>query len=183
MLLHIHDPLVMAIDLRFRRSGFAIFEGPRRLLDYGTVAFPSGQDEMAGNRLSEILKLSLPNIIVVKKERWATMMAHPRTEPLIETLNLESERRRIQIRLLEQGRISSTFRDLGCETRAENAAVLARIFPELVWQLPPKRKPWQAEHPRQTVFDAIALGLAYWQHETSAAANSKVELEIQEDAI
>ncbi len=167
MLLHIYDPRVLAIDLRFRRCGFAIFEGPRILLDYGTIAIPSGGAESVGSRLSDLLQLARPMVVVVKRERWEKMIARSRAESLIKAITSESESRRIQIRLLEQNAVSSTFRNLGCETKAENSAALASIFPELVWQLPPDRKVWESEHPRQSVFDAISLGLAYWQHETS----------------
>ena len=108
-------------------------------------------------------------------------MADPQAEPMIESLTNECETRRIQIRLLEKDAVNTTFRNLGCETKAEIAVALARIFPELVWQLPPKRKAWKSEHPHQSVFDAIALGMAYWQHETSAMADSQEEIESHEE--
>jgi hypothetical protein len=59
---------------------------------------------------------------------------------------------------------------MGCETRDEIAAVLARLFLDLHWRLPPKRRAWQSEHPRMAMFDAIALGLAYWQHQSMGLA-------------
>jgi hypothetical protein len=62
-----------------------------------------------------------------------------------------------------QSDIDVAFTPLGFRTREEIAEALTRIFPELIWHLPPKRKIWQSEHPRMTVFDAIALGLTYWQ--------------------
>jgi hypothetical protein len=173
----------LAIDLRFRRSGFAIFEGPRRLLDFGTTGIPSGRVENARNRFSDLLQLSLPAIIVVRRDRWETLMARSEREPLIEALTNESETRGIQIRLLEQDSIISTFRSLGCETKAETSTALARIFPELVWRLPPERRVWESEHPRQSVFDAIALGLAYWQHESSEIGDSQEEKETREESI
>jgi hypothetical protein len=110
-------------------------------------------------------------------------MARSEREPLIEALTNESETRGIQIRLLEQDSIISTFRSLGCETKAETSTALARIFPELVWRLPPERRVWESEHPRQSVFDAIALGLAYWQHESSEIGDSQEEKETREESI
>ena len=43
--------------------------------------------------------------------------------------------------------------------------MVARMFPELLWKLPPKRKIWESEHPIMTMFDAIAMGFAYWQRD------------------
>jgi hypothetical protein len=37
------------------------------------------------------------------------------------------------------------------------------MFPELLWKLPPKRRIWESEHPIMAMFDAVALGFAYWQ--------------------
>ena len=167
MSLRIYDPRVLAIDLRFRRSGFAIFEGPKRLLDFGSTPVKAGQLDSAGNSLSELLKLSLPAVIVIKKQRWEKMLNDPRAKPIVEALTSGAGLNRIQIQLLDEDAICYAFRNLGCETKSEISGALARIFPELAWHVPPTRRPWDPEHSRQKVFDAIALGLAYWQHETS----------------
>lgn len=74
----------------------------------------------------------------------------------------------MEIRLLGQAQLSQSFRNIGCETKYEIASALARIFPELVWKLPSERKAWESEAARMSVFDAIAVGLAYWQHETES---------------
>lgn len=49
--------------------------------------------------------------------------------------------------------------------------VVARL-PELTWQLPPHRKPWQAEHWRMPIFDAAALALAYFVVEMERRAEA-----------
>jgi len=166
MHLRIYDPRIFAIDLRNRRSGFAIFEGPRSLLDFGTTVLPSITAAPLMSRFSDLLRVSLPSIIVVRRDRWEKMMSDPDAKRLINLLAHEAGSRGIRIRVLDESAVSATFHNLGCETKAEVSAALARIFPELVWQIPPKRKVWESEHPRQTVFDAIALGLAYWQNES-----------------
>jgi hypothetical protein len=44
----------------------------------------------------------------------------------------------------------------------EVASALARQFPDLALRLPPKRKCWQSEHYRMGIFDAAAVGVAYF---------------------
>jgi hypothetical protein len=100
------------------------------------------------------------------------MAAHRQGESLVAVLAEESDSRQLQIRLLAQDSLNSTFRSLGCVTKVEISSALARIFPELVWQLPPEEKPWESEHPRQSAFDAIAIGLAYWQNKTEVVTDS-----------
>jgi hypothetical protein len=77
MPLRIYDPRVLVIDLRNRRSGFAVFEGPRNLLDFGTTVLPSVLDESVMNRFSDLLRMSLPSIIVVRKDRWENLGSDP----------------------------------------------------------------------------------------------------------
>jgi hypothetical protein len=180
MALRIYDPRVLAIDLRSQRSGFAIYEGPRRLLDHGTTVVPFEGAGSSTSKFSDLLKISMPSVIIVKKERWEDMVAHPQAKRLTEKLTREANAREIEIRLLEQNALRATFRNLNCETKAEISAALSRFFPNLAWQLPPPRKIWDSEHPRQSVFDAIALGFAYWQWVTSSTVNLEEETEERE---
>lgn len=168
MHLRIYDPRIIALDLRSRRSGFAVFEGPRRLLDFGTTATPAAYTEDATKGLSGQLKLWLPQIIVVREDRWNDCEMHQEMKSWAGILRTAARSGSFQIHLISQAAIRESFRNLRCRTKAEISTALARIFPELIWYLPPERKLWESEHPRQTVFDAIALGLAYWQHEASS---------------
>ena len=135
-------------------------------MDYGTVINPADNAEESENRLSDLLKVSSPSIIVVKKERWERFFSHSELRPITAALSTEAKRHGIEIRALPQSAFGATLRDLGCATKSDVSALLARIFPELVWQLPPTRRAWDSEHPRQSVLDAIALGFAAWQHST-----------------
>jgi hypothetical protein len=86
---------------------------------------------------------------------------------LVEAFEYEAFAHSVPIRLLEHAAVTSTFLNMGCETREQIAGALCRIFPELTPSMPLKRKSWKAEDPRMRTFDAIALGLAYWQHPSS----------------
>jgi len=172
MHLRIYDPRILAIDLRPRRFGYAVFEGPRMLLDWGISAYlpdGDGRGEIAGRRLAALLRISSPSAIVVKTERWesARTSTSPGARFLMDAITREASARSIPICLIAEDELKSTFVNLQCVTKYEIAAVLTRIFPELLWKLPPKRQIWQSEHPRMTMFDAIALGLAYWQHSST----------------
>lgn len=164
--LRIYDPIILAIDLRHRRFGYAVFEGHRLLLDWGVRVYRAVGDveaAMASKRIAALLRLYSPSAIVLKKERLDRVHTSAHIRILVEAVRREASVHAIPICLLEQSQISEAFRNLGCDTREEIADALARIFPELHWHLPPKRQPGHSEHPRMTVFDAIALGLTYWQ--------------------
>jgi hypothetical protein len=40
--------------------------------------------------------------------------------------------------------------------------MVAAHFPELSWRLPPKRKAWESELKRTTIFDAASIGMAHF---------------------
>jgi hypothetical protein len=168
MNLRIYDPTILTIDLRHRRFGYAVFEGHRLLRDSGLRVYRAvGEAEaaMATKRLATLLKSFSPSAIVVKRERWDRAQTNSHINALVEVMTRVAASHSVPIVLIEHDDVRKTFRNLGCETRDEIAAALARIFPELHWRLPPKRRAWQSEHPRMAMFDAIALGLAYWQHQ------------------
>jgi hypothetical protein len=167
MKLRIYNPIILAIDLRHRRFGYAVFEGHRLLRDSGLRVYRAvGEAEaaMASKRLMVLLKTFSPSAIVVKRERWDRAQTNSHIQSLVEVMARVAKAHSIPISLIRQDDVRKTFQNLDCETRDEIAAALARIFPELVWRLPPKRRAWQSEHPRMAMFDAIALGLAYWHH-------------------
>jgi Holliday junction resolvasome RuvABC endonuclease subunit len=167
MHLRIYDPTLLAIDLRHRRFGFAVFEGHRHLLDWGVRVYPAtgnAKVEMVTRRLTALFKLFSPSAIVLSKERVDAAQTSSQMRVLIEAVRCEAADNAIPIYVLEQSQVKDTFFHLGCNNKDEIASALSRIFPELRWSQPPERALGDPEHARMTVFDAIALGLAYWQH-------------------
>jgi hypothetical protein len=122
---------------------------------------------MANKRLESLLKLFSPSAIVVKKERWTEHKRAPILSLSSNVLTRVASAHSLPIFLINREKVRKTFRNMGCETRDEIAAALARIFPELVWRLSPKRRAWQSEHPRMAIFDAVALGLVYGQYHST----------------
>ena len=126
MRLRIYDPRILAIDLRPRRFGYALFEGPRMLLDWGICEYLlSGNEraEIAGRRLAALLKICSPSTVVLKTERWESAIASPSGRALIEAITRETSARSIPICLIRQNQLRRTFLNLQCETKEEIAHV------------------------------------------------------------
>jgi Holliday junction resolvasome RuvABC endonuclease subunit len=173
MHLRIYDPTLLAIDLRHRRFGYAVFEGHRNLLDCGVRVYSAvggSEAEKVKRRLAALFQLFSPSAIVLSKERVDRAHIRTRTWVLVEAIRLEAAANSIPIYVLDQSQVKQTFFNLGCNSKEEIASALARIFPELRWSLPPERDLGDPEHSRMTVFDAIAMGLAYWQHSCARLA-------------
>jgi len=63
-------------------------------------------------RFVDLLRMSVPSIIVVKKDRWESMASKSGARHFVDLLTNQSKKREIQIRVLEQDAITGTFLDL-----------------------------------------------------------------------
>jgi hypothetical protein len=168
MKLRIYDPVLLAIDLRHRRFGYAAFQGHRTLLEWGQRYYPAIGDAeraIAQTRLSKLMDVVAPDLILIKQERWDRAYHDRHLANPLKALRSEATRRTVPIRLIREETVRTTFGKFGCHTKPEIAATLASFFPELLSSIPPPRKAWQTEHSRMSVFDAVALGVAYWHSE------------------
>jgi hypothetical protein len=162
-----HDPRILAIDLRPQQFGYAAFEGPKRLLDWGEAHFRPGGRMGAASAQRSVARLSrhfFPSVIVVKKvDRTLPRNSHG-TSLILKAIRREAATRAIPVCLIGRSDVRHAFRMFRAKNKYEIAAVLVRVFPELIWNLQPVRKNSDSEHPIMTTFDAIALGFTYWQN-------------------
>jgi hypothetical protein len=159
------EPRILAIDLRAQLFGFAVLEGPRTLLDWGRKPFRNHgarNDLMVVCRkITKLLGFFAPSIIVLKHTRGRNDREPVRSKSIVEAIRREAKSRSIELVLLKRKDIHIAFRQSSGISKYEIAGLVAEIFPELAWKLPPNRKNWQPEHHNMPIFDAISLGVAY----------------------
>ncbi|MCI0417638.1 MAG: hypothetical protein L0312_00195 [Acidobacteria bacterium] len=158
---------ILALDVRPRSFGYVVFEGPDRLLDWGVKSFRNGVNAVQvprGRKLEWLQEDYLPSVIVLKEPG-------PRSKrrQFVETVQAKAKSLGIAIRQLRPSAVQKAFGGAGQLTKYAMACALAERFPELRWALPPKRKPWQSEDYRTSIFDAVALGVAYFARQTKQA--------------
>lgn len=171
-----HDPRILAIDLRPQQFGYAVFEGPKRLLDWGVAYYRPGGKEgavVAGRRVAEMVRMFLPSVIVVKKVRQKIARDSYGAQPILRVIRRKAAADSISLRLISRRDVREAFGIFRGNTKYEIACNLTVIFPELLWKLPPKRKLYESEHPSMTTFDAIALGFTYWEHNGTEILSQK----------
>jgi hypothetical protein len=155
---------VLAVDLRASRFAYAIYDGPNRLLDWGGRACPLANGaNLAGERVAELLKLFHPAVVVLKKDRRGGARNASVLRRTASEIRREAAMRSVPVFAFSPEEVKEAFGIFRVNTKDDVAAVLTGIFPELLWELPRKRKKWDNEHPRMAVFDAIAVGFAYFQ--------------------
>jgi len=152
---------VLSLDIRSRSFGFVIFEGSNHLLDWGVKSFRPGVNVVklsAAKKLVALLDEFNPSAVVIRKP---VREINRKRAPLLATVRRVAKHRRIPIRLIPLRAIKKAF--VGAErNKDEIAAAVAQRLPELATRLPPKRKIWLCEDYRMSIFDAAALGVAYF---------------------
>ncbi len=143
-----------------------VFEGPEELLDWGARSFRQGVNAVLvplGPKVAKLLDEYLPELVLLEQPGTRTL------EQIVE-IQKQAEIHKVPVRLLSPRVVHEAFagRD---DNKHQIASVIAERFSELLSILPPKRKPWQSEDYRMTIFDAAARGIAYF---TSGAANDRV---------
>src|SRR2546427_5653754 len=100
-MLHSNEKRILAIDLRSRSFGFAVFEGPTRLLDWGVKSFRQGINAVkipAGLKFAGLMDEFSPSTIVVRKGS----VESKKKAGMRQALLIQAEKCRIPVRLLSR---------------------------------------------------------------------------------
>lgn len=160
MKVQLDDRRILAMEVRRSCFGYATFQGPKQLLDWGaTTPYPlPGAPGRAKKRLLSILKMLPPDVVVLKRPR--TKIAH---HEILRSIRQEASGRSIPLAFITLDEVRRVFSIFRAKNKDDIAAVLVGIFPELLGRLPPKRGKANPERQAMTVFDAVATGFAYMQ--------------------
>lgn len=158
---------IISLDLHRLSFGFVVFEGSNRLLDWGVKSFRNGVNAVKvpfSQKLEHLLDDFDPDGLVVKVPLRTDLSSEVRTVQKL------AKARRISVLRVPQGVLRQHFPEQN-RNKHQIATVVANRLPELAAVLPSKRKPWQSEHYRMSVFEAAAAGLVQFP---SRSTNQKV---------
>jgi hypothetical protein len=160
---------VFALDLHPLSFGYAMFEGPDELVDWGIKSFRHGANAVKvplNVKLASLLDEHEPDVVVIKTPRTAALKRAART------IAAMARYRRIPVRLISRTSVREAFPESN-HNKYQIATAIAARYPELSPRLGPKRKFWQAEKYSMSIFDAAALGIAYFMNEPKARGDLK----------
>src|SRR5438445_279027 len=151
---------ILALDLHPRSFGYVVVENSSRLLDWGVCSY-RGKHGAANvrvcKRMRQLLDLWRPATLVLHKLLKKSRRPNQKKDRLLEQIVTEAKSRRIIVRAPVKSSADYQGKIL---TKYENARRVAEHFPILTRELPPKRKAWESEHYRMSIFAAAALAMA-----------------------
>ena len=143
-----------------------MFEGPKRLFDWGTRAVSCGQTRrvtVGRDRIASLFAEWNPAVVVLYLARNKQKDNLRKMLLITNLIELEAAHRSIRVIPVLRTDVRQALRIFSIRNKYDVATAVAGIFPELFWRLPSRRKRWQTEPRAMVVFDAIAAGFTYWQ--------------------
>jgi hypothetical protein len=157
---HLTQKRIISFDVHPSHFGYVVFEGPDELLDWGARSFRGGVNAVRvppAEKFGVLLDDFTPSAIVLEKREPPT----GKLSKLIATAQREARKHHIPVRWVTRRMVKRAFAGHD-RNKDEIAAVLGERFPELASRIPPRRKIWMSEDYRMWIFDAAALGVAYF---------------------
>src|SRR5215831_10039059 len=153
------DIRVLAVDPSTRGFGFAILEGPDRLIDWGVRETKVDKKRKSLRFIAELIDRYQPSVFVVEDYTRKGSRRCGRVRELINDISQLAVKRKVKVRSFSRAKVKQAFSETDASTKYEIAVAIAKRFPELVPRLPRFRKPWMSEDYRMSIFDAVGFGL------------------------
>jgi hypothetical protein len=147
---------VLALDLHPRRFGYVVLENPDRLLDWGVCSARTQSRPnhvLIRQRLRPLLELWRPSLVVIRPGGKTPQNSDPLRQRLLKGVLTEAKEHRASVLIIPSQ--SSSL------TKYESAQLVTKRFPVLAGHLPPKRRPWESENYRMSMFTAAAVATAH----------------------
>lgn len=157
-----HPYRILAVDPMTRGFGYAIFEEPFYLAEFGFARITEDKKLGAMAHFEKLLTDFTPEAVVLEDTKARGSRRHHRVRELIEALTALARERGVAVSLIARTAVVARFSS--GEARATKqmiAETLVRHFPELRLKLPKPRKMWESEHEHMSIFDALALAVTH----------------------
>lgn len=156
---------LLALEIRPQKFGFAVFEGPARLLDWGVKSNQGRRfhrRSLFAEKIGFLLKIYAPAALVMRRRISPSRKARKAILRAAKAIKAQSRSKSIKMELVDPRVIRAFFGRHGCATKHQIASLISNWFVELSWRLPRVRRPWHCEGSSAPIFDAATTGLAFF---------------------
>src|SRR5712692_4387487 len=111
---------LLALEIRPRKFGFVVFEGPARLLDWGVRSYPGRgihRRTTLEKRISFLLELYAPSALVTRRRNIASREARKTILSAVQAIRTEARSRSIKLQSLNTRESRRFFAEHGCATK------------------------------------------------------------------
>jgi hypothetical protein len=154
---------ILAIAPLSRGLGYAVMEGPGKLVACGNKAILRDKNARALAWVNRFIQFYQPDVLVLPNVTAADTRRATRIKTLHRKIVAWAGNLQLKVRLVSVTQVRAQLLGAAKGTKFTVAQMLATKFPaELGTRLPPKRRVWMSEDPRMDIFDAVGLAVAFW---------------------
>jgi hypothetical protein len=139
--------------------GFAVLEGPDRLVDWGVRNVTGSKRAAILSAAAVLTDRYAPDLLVLEDVRAAGARRREATLGVVDQLARLAAKRNLPCRRISRVRLLRTMIHTGRRNAQALAIEVARVFPELADRLPAERKLWMSERYAMPIFSAVALAV------------------------
>jgi hypothetical protein len=150
---------VLSIDPASRGIGFALLEGPNRLIDWGFRNTRGDKDAQCKAHVGAMIAHYQPDVLILEDYGGRKPRRSERIRRLADTFAELAAQQRVRDCRVSPHTVRAMFPARA--TKYDIARILAVRFPELKPWCPPPRKIWLSEDSRINIFDALTLACTY----------------------
>ena len=155
--------LVLSLYPSVKGCGYVFFEDALSPFDWG-IAHAVGKAKSRRILLSIEKLIARYQPVVIVLEDWLDIV-YERSERIValyEAIVALAKQKLIAVVTIPMRKVREYFAYRNAIMKYDIALHIAKIIPAFSYQLPPIRKAWNAASRRQALYDAAAVGLAYY---------------------
>lgn len=157
--LHLQSPeRVLAIYLTYRGFGYVILDEPDVTVDWAHLNVIGHDNTVFANKITQLIT----NNAIDKVLTFGPNKRPTRIQENIKSLRSICKRQKTALKTFSKSEISNVFEAFGSYTKYERATLISKLLPDLLAKLPPKRRAWDSEDLRMSIFEAASLALVYF---------------------
>lgn len=172
----IADSLVLSLAATTKGFGFVLFESALAPFDWGVKEVRGAMKNRRILRFVEgMIDRYAPLVLVLEDWSDDAWKKSARIEALYVSLMELARKKCVQLVRVTKRSVKRCFAHVTPTNKYEIALAIAKAIPAFSYQVPPVRKIWMSEDLRQSLYDAAALGLAFFAtaHGTVSAQQRK----------
>jgi hypothetical protein len=170
-----HNELVLAIAPTSRGFGYVVTDGPLGLIDWGVKEVRGDKNRKSLERVKQLMGWFHPELVILEDCAAKGSRRAPRIRRLVQQIARLAGRRGLRTVRYSRAELRALFEPIGAVTKQEIAMAVVGQLPELEPWLPPRRRIWMSEDPRQSIFDAVALTFVYFYRDKHDPGASRCE--------
>lgn len=155
--------LILAIYPFSRGFAFVLFEGPESPFDWGVKEIKEKHRNIKTlEAIKELIDRYRPEVLVIEDTHDRSSRRSSRIKKLYRMVTHLATAEYVDLCRFSKTEVKQYFASVGAVTKYEIALAIGRQIPAFGHRLPRVRKAWMSADPRQSLFDAAALGLIYY---------------------